>query len=290
MSPLWRERSRDAADRSDGILRAAGRMAGAAASGGGGRARLLLTALALVALGGVARAETLIASLSSTRVAITSNYTGSSLAVFGAIERDAQTVARAGDYDVVITVRGPRQLIVVREKERMGPIWLNREQQKFPYAPAYLGVFSSKPLEEITSEPLRRRWRIGIEAIVDAPEFTLDRGGLDDPFRKALVRLRRQEELYVDNDRGVVFLAPSVFRGAVPLPATAPPGNYDVEILLFANEVILARALTSFELVKTGFEQRVGDISRDWSLLYGLATTAIAILFGWIASIIFRRD
>ena len=105
---------------------------------------------------------------------INSNYTGTQIAVFGAIERDAQTVARATAYDVVVTVRGPRQFLTVREKERLGPIWINQDQQKFPTAPAYLNVLSSRPIEEITSEQLRRARRSGLSAIVNAPDFTLD--------------------------------------------------------------------------------------------------------------------
>ncbi len=68
-------------------------------------------------------AETLITSLSSHRILINSNYTGSSIAVFGIIERDAQTVSRGTAYDIVVTVRGPRQYLVVREKEQVGPVW-----------------------------------------------------------------------------------------------------------------------------------------------------------------------
>jgi uncharacterized protein (TIGR02186 family) len=237
-----------------------------------------------------AQAETLITSLSSHRVFITSNYTGTAVAVFGAIERDAQTVSRAQGYDVVVTVRGPREAITVREKERTGLIWINREQQKFPFAPAYLAVLTSRPVPEITSEALAQRFRIGISAIVGAPEFTLDRGPADDPFRVALIRLKQQDRLYVEINRGVTFLSPTLFRAATPLPATAPPGNYDVEVMLLADSVVLAQTRTSFELEKSGFEQQVADVARDWSSLYGLATGAIALLFGWIASVIFRRD
>jgi hypothetical protein len=61
-------------------------------------------------------------------------------------------------------------------------------------------------------------------------------------------------------------------------------------VALFAETVILARTSTSFELVKTGFEQQVGDIARDWSATYGVATAGLALLFGWLASVIFRRD
>ena len=86
--------------------------------------------------------------------------------VFGAIERDAQTVSRATEYDAVVTVRGPSQYLVVREKEQMGPVWINQEQQKFPLAPSYLTVLTSAPIEDITSPQLRQRQKIGIRAII----------------------------------------------------------------------------------------------------------------------------
>lgn len=237
-----------------------------------------------------AAAETLVTSLSSHQVRITSNYTGAQVVLFGAVERDAQSVARSGDYDIVVTVRGPRQTVTVREKEPLGPLWINREQQKFADMPAYLGVFSSRPIAELTTDPLRRRFRIGIDAVVNAPDATLDRGGEDDPFRAALVRLRTRERLFVEDPRGVAFLTPTLFRSAVDLPATAPPGAYEVDVALFWGGVLLARTQTHFELLKTGFEQQVGDLARDWSALYGGVTGAFALLFGWIASVIFRRD
>jgi uncharacterized protein (TIGR02186 family) len=246
--------------------------------------------LALLAATGAADAETLVTSLSSHRVLINSNYTGTSIAVFGSIERDAQTISRAGGYEIVATVRGPRQSLVVREKEPIGPFWINQEQQKFPDVPAYLGVFSTRPLAEFTADTLRWRHKIGLDAIVHSDDFTYHRDGADQPFREALLRLKTREGLYVQNARGIAFLTPTVFRAEIPLPATAPPGNYDIEVALFADTVILARAQTGFELVKTGFEQQVGEVARDWAPIYGAFTALIAIFFGWLASVIFRRD
>ena len=107
---------------------------------------------------------------------------------------------------------------------------------------------------------------------------------------EALARLKAQEGLYLQDERGVTFLTPDIFRASISLPATAPPGNYEVDVTLFADTVILARTQTHFELVKTGFEEQVGVIARDWSLAYGLATAAIALFCGWLASAIFRRD
>ena len=106
--------------------------------------RLVICAVA-VAAATVARAESLVSSLSTSRVLISSNYTGSSIAVFGAIERDAQTIARASGYEAVVTVRGPRQELTVREKRKVGPIWVNRAEETFLDVPAFLAVLSSAP-------------------------------------------------------------------------------------------------------------------------------------------------
>lgn len=252
--------------------------------------RLALAAAVLAAAAAPAAGESLVVSLSSDRVAITSNYTGSSVVVFGAIERDAQTVPRSGDYAIVVTVRGPPQSVVVREKEPFGPVWLNREAQRFPAAPAYIGVFASGPLAAIADEPVRRRLRLGLPAIVHAPDFTNDRGGRDQPFREALVRLKDRDRLYITNEAGVTFLTPALFRASVPLPAIAPPGGYEVEVTLMLDGVALSRVGTGFRLFKMGFEEQVGAIARNWSAAYGIVTAACAVLLGWFASVIFRRD
>ncbi len=252
--------------------------------------RYVVLAVLAVLAAAPARAERLVLSLSNHQVQISSTYTGTELTAFGVIERDAQTASRAGGFDVVITVRGPREAATVRRKEEFGPIWLNRGQQKFVAAPAFIGVLSSRALTEIVDETARRRLRLGLVAIVSAPEFTLDRGAEDEPYRAALIRLKSRDGLYVEDERGVGFVTDGFFRATIPLPATAPTGNYDVEAALFAGGALLARSQSSFELVKTGFEDRVTSIARERPLLYGIGTALISLAFGWVASVIFRRD
>jgi uncharacterized protein (TIGR02186 family) len=239
---------------------------------------------------GTASAERLVLSLSTNLVAIGSNYTGARLVAFGVIERDGQSVARAGPLDIAVTVRGPREAITVRQKEALGPIWLNRSQRKFFQAPSFLAVFSSRPVEVLAAEPMRRRLRLGLDAIVNAPEFTADRGGDESAFRRALIRLKSRDGLYVENGGGVSFVTDEVFRAPIPLPATAPIGNYDVEVTLMSDGVMLARREVSFEVVKTGLEEQITELARDRPLLSGLVTAAMSLLLGWIASVIFRRD
>jgi len=251
----------------------------------------ILALLASLLTPALVRAEGLVTSLSTHQVLITSNYTGSQVALFGAVQRDEQTIARATGYDVAIVVRGPvHERLTVREKERLGPIWVNRNQQKFGDVPSYMAVLSSRPLNEMTGEVIRERLRLGLEAFIRVPGATLDSDDAEQPFREALVRLKMREGLYFEVGRGVTFITPSIFRAAIPLTADAPPGNYEVEVLLFTDGIMLARELTNFELVKTGIEQQLAVMAERNAPLYGGLTALMALFFGWLASVIFRRD
>ncbi len=236
------------------------------------------------------RAEILVTSLSTHRVLIGSNYTGSEIAVFGSVEREGRTVSRADPYDLVVTVIGPRRHLLVRQKERRGLFWLNNEQRRFVEAPSFLATMTTRPISEMGSEEDARRLQIGLKNRLTPPGAAMSLDPGEARFTEALIRLKSEDDLYQQTERGVTFLTPSLFRAAVTLPATAPTGNYDVLIELYAGGVSLARQETSFEVVQIGFEQQVAWVARNWSLFYGTATALTALLFGWIATMIFRRD
>lgn len=253
--------------------------------------RRLILALVLAVAPFAARAESLVAAISRARVDITSNFTGAELAVFGAVERDAATIARATGYDIVVTVRGPRGAVTVREKKRFGPFWLNADARKYIATPSYVAVLSNRPLAEIASRELRDKLHIGVDAQVVAQgdkRFRLDE---EEPeFRSALLRIRRTQGLFSDLPEAVQLLTPTLFKATLHLPGTAPLGPYDVDVALFADGSQLARTPLSFTVNKSGSEDAIAAFARRRPFLYGLTAVAIAMLVGWLASVIFRRD
>jgi uncharacterized protein (TIGR02186 family) len=88
----------------------------------------------------------------------------------------------------------------------------------------------------------------------------------------------------------VTFLTPALFRASIPIPDNAPTGSYEIDVKLFADGALLARTQTALEVVKVGFEQFVASAARDHGLFYGLMCAALALLTGWLASVVFRRD
>jgi uncharacterized protein (TIGR02186 family) len=254
-------------------------------------ARLLAPAIA-VALSTPASAERLVTTLSTSRVLVYSNFTGADVVLFGSVERDAQTVARRGGYDIVVTVTGPRENILTFRKERVFGIWVNADSRTFVKAPSYLTVLSNRTITDIADINTLRRTQTGLARILLPQEISGDIADSirDDPFRQAFLRLKVERNLYRETQNGVTFLTPALYRAAIPIPDNAPTGNYDVDVKLFADGALLARQQTALEIVKVGFEQFVANAARDYGLLYGIATALMAMLTGWLASVVFRKD
>ena len=250
---------------------------------------LVLTALCVAAA--PARAERLIVSVSNHRVTVTPNYSGEELVLFGSVEKDASTPA-SRSYDLVVTVAGPRTDMVTRRKERRFGIWINTDYRQFLQVPTYLALFANRPFDDIASADVERRQQLGLNNVLLTQRVGPDYADVvpNDAFRKAFVRLQSEHGLYREDTSAVTFLTPTLFRTGIPLPAEVPIGTYQVEIKLFSDGALVTRTETAFEIVKVGFEQFVATSARQNGLIYGLVTTAMALMTGWMASIVFRKD
>jgi uncharacterized protein (TIGR02186 family) len=255
--------------------------------------RLALTFLIVLMAGGLtpAAAERLVVSLSNHRVAVTSSFVGEDLVLFGTIEPDAGKFVRP-NYDLVVTVNGPRQTLRTRRKERVLGIWVNVDSREFVRVPSYLAVLSNRPVTEIAQPDVLRRLQVGLDNFLLPQHIGADIADTvrDDPFRVAFLRLETLYGLYRESGTAVTFLTPTVFRVAIPVPANVPTGNFAIDVKLFADGALIARTNSALEVIKAGFEQYVADAARDHGLLYGLVTALMALVTGWFGSVVFRRD
>lgn len=253
--------------------------------------RALVLTLGLLLAATPATAERLVVSLSNSNVAVTSNFVGETLVLFGTIEPDKGKALRSG-YDLVVTVSGPPQSLRTRRKERMVGIWVNVDSREFVSVPSYLTVMSNRPVETIATPERLRRLQVGLANTILTQHIGPDFADTvaNDPFRTAFVRLKQQQGLYRQSRDGVSFLTPTVFRSSIPVPANVATGIYTIDVKLFAQGEMLARTSTPLEVIKTGFEQYVADAAQNEGFLYGLTTTAMALMIGWLATVVFRRD
>ena len=101
--------------------------------------------------------------LSTDEIGITSDFSGTRLVVFGALDNADAQLLRQQRYDIVVALVGPRRGVVVREKERTLGLWINRGSESFDAAPASYALASTRPLADITRENLRVSLSIGID-------------------------------------------------------------------------------------------------------------------------------
>lgn len=237
--------------------------------------------------------ETVQADVSTRRIAVTANFSGTEVVVFGAVDNSRQTSAEAGLYDVVIVLVGTPSRLVVRRKANVAGLWLNVQSLVFDSVPSYYAIASTRPLDEIASEDVLKAYDIGFEHV----RMTLSSGTFTGPptkeikeFRDAVVRIKQRENLFQEEQYGVAFIGRSLFRASIDLPATVTVGPFDTRVFLFRDGELLSQYTVRLNLEREGLEELLHAFALRHSLFYGLATVLLAVAAGLIASAVFRRN
>lgn len=225
-----------------------------------------------------ARAEGLVADLTSHLVAITTGFTGASVVLFGATD---------GPGDVVVTVRGPDREMTVRRKSRLAGIWVNTEEVRFPSVPSFYAVAASRPLEQIVSPASAAFYHLGVPSLKMEAETTKP-PDIVEVFRQALVRAQQQAALFVNSVGKVDFLGERLFRTTIMFPANVPTGTYLVEVFLVRDGDIVTGQTTPLVVSKVGVDAEVSEFAGRQPGLYGAIAVMTAMMAGWLASLPFR--
>ncbi|MBL4769067.1 MAG: TIGR02186 family protein [Rhodobacteraceae bacterium] len=242
--------------------------------------------LFLIALPFVAHTEEVVLGLSKDKVAITTVFDGSEILIFGAVKRE-KPIPTGPPLEVVITVAGPSQPVMVRRKAYRYGIWINVDSVGVDSAPAFYAVATSAPIDEVLSDVEDLRQKITINRAirsVGAPDAIKDAAS----FTEALIRIRRKAELYQMLEGQVAVDQQTLFRTSIKMPANLTEGDYTTRIFLTRAGKIVASYETSIDVRKVGLERWLFALSRENPMWYGLMSLAIAIAAGWGASAAFR--
>lgn len=229
-----------------------------------------------------AHAERLVADLSTPLVSIESNFVGSDIALFGVIERDAQTISRPGPYQVIATVSGPVQDVLVQRKQRRLGIWVNGESHQFSEMPSFYAIYATESAREL----------LDLDGAAENLSVHMlgALGERREPFRQALETTRLASGQFQETVGSVDLVTRAFFRALIHLPEIAEAGIYTVQVNLYADDVLLDTHVSSFALRRGGFGAQLWTLSRERPFLYGLATVALALLTGYVGGVVFRRN
>jgi uncharacterized protein (TIGR02186 family) len=239
---------------------------------------IISVALSLLCWVHPARADGLVADLTSHLIAITTGFTGASVVLFGATD---------GPGDVIVAVRGPDREMTVRRKSRVAGIWVNTQKVTFSNVPSFYAIAASRPMPEILSPAAAAFYRLGVAnlrltASTPAPSVVVD------AFRNALEREQQQAGLFSERMTKVDFLGARLFRTTITFPSNVPTGTYLVEVFLVRDKDVVGGQTTPLVVSKVGVDAAVFEFSARQPGFYGAIAVLTAMMAGWLASLPFR--
>src|SRR5688572_4000499 len=109
--------------------------------------------------------ETIQIGLSTDRVAITADFSGADLTIFGSVENADPLINRQGRYDVIVVLEGPARPVVVRRKDRFLGMWINMESETFVNVPVSYSMATTRMPQDITDPNNYRQLALGADNI-----------------------------------------------------------------------------------------------------------------------------
>lgn len=235
--------------------------------------------------------ESIEADISTRSVAVTSNFTGTEIIVFGTVHNSRQETPDARLYDLVVVLEGAKSPVVTRRKTNVAGIWINTESVRFHDLPSYYAVASTRPLARVASGRTLAQLGVGFDYVLMTPRRA-SAVLTDDELAKyklAVVRLKENDNLYVREDYGVSFIGRGLFRTSIMLPANVPVGPLTARIYLFRDGLLLSQYAAQVRLEREGLERLLYVFATKYPASYGLFTVVLAIAAGLLASVVFRR-
>lgn len=225
-------------------------------------------------------ATPLVADLSNYQIYVDSGFNGTRMFLFG---------TRNDAGDIVIVVRGPTKNYMVRKKESVAGIWVNRERMKFYGVPDFYVTASSRPLHEITQYDIFRQLGIGKTHLLSAPHGKYNKEKYRD-FSKAFIQHQEERRLYSAGTMPISFMAETLFKMVIDFPDTIPPGNYTAEIFLISDGRVVGMQSIPIEVKKTGLDAFVYNMAHHHPALYGIFAVLIALAAGWFGGRLFGKN
>ncbi|MEE9429285.1 MAG: TIGR02186 family protein [Paracoccaceae bacterium] len=238
----------------------------------------------LIAFSLPVKAEEVVAGLSQNRIAITANFDGSEILIFGAVKRD-KPAPDTDPLQVIVAVAGPSEPVTVRRKSKRFGIWVNVDSIAIESAPTFYSIATTASFSDVINDAEDQLLHVSIpRAIRRSSNSVADA----ENFIDALIRIRTKSGLYQVNPGTIKLEEDTLFQTSVALPSNLTEGEYSARIILTRGGHVLDVFETDINVQKVGIERWLFNLAHEKPLVYGLLSLFIAITAGWGASAIFR--
>ena len=224
------------------------------------------------------QARPIISGISTNKIDIDTNFTGTEVLLFGA----------KGDYgDVFVVVRGPRQDYIISKKDQFFGVWYNKKRMEIKDAYSYYSFFSTVNNFKIKNEIFS-----DLEIGKNALRFDIAgdyNDSLKNIFQMEFISKLEEKNLYTTNPHKIEFLDETLFKVIIDFPKNIASGTYTAEIYLIDENHLTAFQSIPIYVNQVGFSSKIHNLAYDHPVLYGILAVFIAVASGWLANVIFAR-
>jgi hypothetical protein len=215
----------------------------------------------------------------------------------------------AGYEAAVRLMAHPERLELKKLGKKAGVLWMGAGNATFENIPVVYQVLTSAPLAGLGPQALRTRWTLGYDSLI--PDQASGAA-----LRGELVGLKERDGLFALREGALartgqivppasplvtgaaetgdpppaatIVQSPLILRGTFRLPASAPPGEYSVDLIGFKDQHAVHLASATLHIEHAGAVRLLRHLAIDHGLTYGGGASLIAIVVGLLTGRLFR--
>ncbi len=202
--------------------------------------------------------------------------------------------APAGSRVALLCVGEEGKVELKRKGKVWGVLWMNVGEVAFEHVPSlYLArtdLVEGHP--SIGSIPAGARLGLGYDGI-EAQVVSSQAGESGHSLFREFIKLKEQEGLYSFERRGVRSGSAGTGSSGVSadfsLPASIPPGVYEVRMLGYQGDTGVLLASETLTVRRVGFAALIASTAQRYGLLYGALSVVVAIAAGFLTGVVFSK-
>ena len=170
------------------------------------------------------------------------------------------------------------------QKEKKYGFWINRKINSLKNVPSFYSISSTKPLDILLPNNFQTAYEIGLIKQINSKNQKID-----DKLIDQILFVEKNKKQYNENNTPITLLENTLFSNEIDFPTNLQEGNYKVKIHLIRFQKVLATKQDIIYVKKIGLQNWINFLAFQKPQLYGIMSILIAISFGFVASLVFRK-
>lgn len=190
----------------------------------------------------------------------------------------------------VIVIESENTEVELNRKGHVAGIWLNTAQLTVSDVPRVYLLAASDSLEKIASHEARESLHLGRQALQDEATIECDKPLLGSEFGE-FMNLKTGDGTYnldLHVDLTGIGTATQQVSATLPIPATVPPGVYNVVLYGFRDGTTVQDGQAELTIKRVGLAELMASLSQKHGAEYGVLAIIVAMSVGILMGIIFH--